>query len=185
MFFLTCAQVDFLTSALLSLSVTEGIKLRSLHGRMVQKKRLKTMEDFRKPERRSGLVVSSVAGVLFCTDVAARGIDIPDVDWIVQFDPPQDPAFFVHRVGRTARAGRKGQSLLMLEPSEAAYVPFTCRRGVPLVEWEEKWDESPRNESLSVLEKIRSKCVASRELYEKSVTGFVANVRVVLEGTSD
>ena len=166
-FFLTCAQVDFLTSALLSLDVLAGIKLRSLHGRMVQKKRLKTMEDFRKPE----------SGVLFCTDVAARGIDIPDVDWIVQFDPPQDPAFFIHRIGRTARAGKKGQSLLMLEPSEAAYVPFTRRRGVPLIEWDEKWDESLRNESLSVLEKIRSKCATSRELYEKSVTGFVANIR--------
>ena len=179
-FFLTCAQVDFLTSALLSLDVLAGIKLRSLHGRMVQKKRLKTMEDFRKPECRSGLDVSSLAGVLFCTDVAARGIDIPDVDWIVQFDPPQDPAFFIHRIGRTARAGKKGQSLLMLEPAEAAYVPFTRRRGVPLIEWDEKWDESLRNESLSVLEKIRSKCATSRELYEKSVTGFVANIRVVV-----
>ncbi len=44
-----------------------------------------------------------------CTDVAARGIDIPDVAWIVQFDPPQDPSYFVHRVGRTARAGKKGK----------------------------------------------------------------------------
>ena len=51
-----------------------------------------------------------------------RGIDIPDVQWIVQFAPPQDPDFFVHRIGRTARAGRKGQALLLLLPSELAYV---------------------------------------------------------------
>ena len=44
-------------------------------------------------------------GALFCTDVAARGLDIPDVHWIVQHDAPQDPAAFVHRVGRTARMG--------------------------------------------------------------------------------
>lgn len=52
--------------------------------------------------------LSQDGGLLVCTDVAARGIDIPDVAWIVQFDPPQDPSYFVHRVGRTARAGKKG-----------------------------------------------------------------------------
>ena len=116
--------------------------------------------------------------ILIATDVAARGIDIPDVDWIIQFDPPQDPAFFVHRVGRTARAGKKGQSLLFLESTEEAYVSFTRRRGVPLVEWEEKWDEAMRKESLETLQSIRERCAKDRDLYEKSVTGFVANVRV-------
>ena len=46
--------------------------------------------------------------ILLCTDVAARGLDVPDVDWIVQFDAPQEPAAFVHRVGRAGRAGRRG-----------------------------------------------------------------------------
>lgn len=79
--------------------------------------------------------------MLLSTDVAARGLDFPDVDWIVQYklfsilfflfeclyiskivyfvhrmDPPQDPSFFVHRVGRTARMGREGQALLFLNP---------------------------------------------------------------------
>jgi ATP-dependent RNA helicase DDX55/SPB4 len=44
--------------------------------------------------------------LLVCTDVAARGLDIPDVDYVVQFNPPQDPDSHVHRVGRTARLGR-------------------------------------------------------------------------------
>ena len=69
--------------------------------------------------------------MLFCTDVAARGIDIPDLDWIVQYAPPPAPPFFIPRVGRTARAGKKGQSLLFIEPSEKAYIPFTKKRGSP------------------------------------------------------
>ena len=55
---------------------------------------------------------------------------------------------------------------------------FTRRRGVPLVEWEEKWDEAMRKESLETLQSIRERCAKDRDLYEKSVTGFVANVRV-------
>ena len=60
--------------------------------------------------------------VLVCTDVAARGIDIPDVDWIVQYDPPTDPDFYVHRVGRTARAGRSGSALLFLRLQKIKYL---------------------------------------------------------------
>lgn len=70
------------------------------------------------------------AGVLLCTDLAARGLDIPDVAWIVQFDPPQDPAAFVHRVGRTARMGRSGNAVLYLTPHEVTYVNFLKLRKV-------------------------------------------------------
>eukprot|EP00981_Chlorochromonas_danica_P001520 scaffold326_cov169-Ochromonas_danica.AAC.21 len=71
-------------------------------------------------------------GVMFSTDVAARGIDIPDVDWIIQLTAPKDPAFFVHRVGRTARAGRVGQALLFLASHELPYLDLLRGRGVPL-----------------------------------------------------
>lgn len=62
--------------------------------------------------------------------MAARGLDIPDVNWIVQYDPPQDPATFVHRVGRTARMGRSGKALVLLMSHEVTYVQFLHLRQV-------------------------------------------------------
>lgn len=69
-------------------------------------------------------------GALICTDVAARGLDIPDVNWILQLDPPQDPDAIVHRVGRTARMGRLGNALLFLLPHEESYAEFLHVRKV-------------------------------------------------------
>lgn len=132
--------------------------------------------------------------MLLCTDVAARGIDVPDIDWIIQYSPPQDPAFFVHRVGRTARAGKHGESVLLVEPSEAAYIPFTRKRGVPLSVLKDDClrlktepgvciendtlSERVREESLGYLKTLREACSTDREFYEKSVTAFVADIRV-------
>ena len=129
-FFLTCASVDFFGNAFQTLYGHE-IAIELLHGKMVQKRREKTLERFRQQDddnddnNNNGLA-------LFCTDVAARGIDVSGVHWVVQVDAPQDPAYFVHRVGRSARAGRSGKSLLFLTPKEEAYVDLLRRRNVPL-----------------------------------------------------
>jgi ATP-dependent RNA helicase DDX55/SPB4 len=119
-FFLTCACVDFYGNSFQKILSESQVEL--LHGKMVQKRREKTMERFREPE---GIA-------LFCTDVAARGLDVSDVQWVVQADAPQDPAFYVHRVGRSARAGKTGKSLLFLTPKEEAYVDLLKMRNVPL-----------------------------------------------------
>lgn len=68
-----------------------------------------------------------IAGVLICTDVMGRGVDIPDVNWVIQYDPPSSAASFVHRCGRTARIGNQGSALVMLLPTEDAYVDFIYR----------------------------------------------------------
>jgi len=131
-FFLTCACVDFYGTALQQLLPDIGIEM--LHGKMVQKRREKVMERFREPVGTGddASTRKDIGGALFCTDVAARGLDVSDVHWVVQFDAPQDPAFYVHRVGRSARAGRTGSSLLFLTPKEEAYVDLLGTRKVPL-----------------------------------------------------
>jgi ATP-dependent RNA helicase DDX55/SPB4 len=96
-------------------SKTNACEVIALHGKMKQSQREAALLRF--ANARDG-------ALLLCTDVAARGLDIPGVDWVVQFDAPQDPAAFVHRVGRTARMGREGAALLYLAPHEASYVQF-------------------------------------------------------------
>ncbi|XP_071820778.1 ATP-dependent DNA helicase DDX31-like isoform X1 [Apostichopus japonicus] len=89
-----------------------GLKIFRLHGSMEQKVRRDVYEEFHNKGK----------GILLCTDVAARGLDLPDVDWIVQYNTPGTPAEYVHRVGRTARVGRLGHAVIFLGPSEAEYV---------------------------------------------------------------
>jgi ATP-dependent RNA helicase DDX18/HAS1 len=97
-----------------------------LHGRQKQAKRTATFYEF----------INATAGVLLCTDVAARGLDVPSVDWIVQFDPPDEPREYIHRVGRTARAGKRGRALLFLLPSELDFLRYLRDAKVPLNEYE-------------------------------------------------
>jgi superfamily II DNA/RNA helicase len=78
---------------------------------------------------------------LLCTDVAARGLDIPLVDWIVQYDPPDDPKEYIHRVGRTARAGTQGNALLILRPEELGFLRYLKQAKVPLNEFEFSWSK--------------------------------------------
>uniref|UniRef100_A0AAV2MPL4 ATP-dependent RNA helicase n=1 Tax=Knipowitschia caucasica TaxID=637954 RepID=A0AAV2MPL4_KNICA len=75
---------------------------------------------------------SACSGVLLCTDVAARGLDLPQVSWIVQFTAPMSVAEYVHRAGRTARAGHSGHSLLLLGPHETAFIPELNRHRLDL-----------------------------------------------------
>lgn len=85
-----------------------GIPLLHLHGKQKQATRLATCTRF----------TSTKHTVLFATDLAARGLDFPAVDWVVQVDAPEDADTYIHRVGRTARYESHGKALLLLCPSE-------------------------------------------------------------------
>ncbi|XP_014718887.2 ATP-dependent DNA helicase DDX31 isoform X5 [Equus asinus] len=93
-------------------SASTRLKFLRLHGNMEQEERTAVFQEFS----------HSKTGVLLCTDVAARGLDLPQVKWIVQYNAPSLPAEYIHRIGRTARIGCHGSSLLILAPSEAEYV---------------------------------------------------------------
>ncbi|XP_076822825.1 uncharacterized protein LOC143469136 [Clavelina lepadiformis] len=103
-----------------------------IHGRQKQTKRTTTFFQFCNAEK----------GILLCTDVAARGLDIPEVDWIVQYDPPDDPKEYIHRVGRTARGvNGSGHALLILRPDELGFLRYLRHARVPLNEFEFSWSK--------------------------------------------
>ncbi|KAG6474943.1 DEAD-box ATP-dependent RNA helicase 27-like [Zingiber officinale] len=122
-FFSSCNSVKYHTELLRYLQ----IDCLDIHGKQKQQKRTTTFFDFCKAEK----------GVLLCTDVAARGLDIPAVDWIVQYDPPDEPKEYIHRVGRTARGeGGKGNALLFLLPEELQFLLYLKEAKVPVKEVE-------------------------------------------------
>ena len=105
-FFATCSQVRHAWE--LFCSLRPGVSVMALHGKLCQSKRNEVYDKF----------VRLPHSVLFATDIASRGLDFPDVDWVVQVDAPEDQDMYIHRVGRTARYKNKGNSLLILDPLE-------------------------------------------------------------------
>lgn len=102
----SCKQVKFIYESFRRLR--PGIPLMALYGKQKQLKRVAIYNDFCK----------KTEAVLFATDIAARGLDIPAVHWVIQLDCPEDANTYIHRAGRTARYQKNGQSLLVLLPSE-------------------------------------------------------------------
>jgi len=167
-YFLTCACVDYFAVALPRLPNCKRIPISSLHGRMKQSARESTLQAF----------ASSPTGVLFATDVAARGLDIPDVHWVLQYDAPQDPAAFVHRCGRTARMGRSGRALAYLTPEELPYVDFLRVRKIPLTEVQPLKEEFIDGGPLALL---RLESENDRLLMEHGTKAFVSYIRAYKE----
>jgi ATP-dependent RNA helicase DeaD len=100
----TRLEVDELTSML----NTRGYRGEGLHGGMNQAQRDRVMQSFR----------SGKTELLVATDVAARGLDIPHVSHVMNYDVPSSPEGYVHRIGRTGRAGRAGETITLVEPRE-------------------------------------------------------------------
>ena len=96
----------------------QGLPAVAMHGDMTQQAREKALQRFEEKH----------VGVLIATDVAARGLDLDDITLVVNYDPPQDDKGYVHRVGRTARAGRTGTSVTFVTPEQLGDVSRMAAR---------------------------------------------------------
>ncbi|EJW04221.1 hypothetical protein EDEG_01490 [Edhazardia aedis USNM 41457] len=114
------------TEVTLKNTITHQLNFYKVHGRIENEERQRAYENF-----------SNNGDVLFCTDLAARGIDFEKVDDVIHFDAPLDPSNFVHRSGRTARNGKIGRSILLLLENENAFLDYLKIKGVNINEYDE------------------------------------------------
>lgn len=176
-YFPTCAAVDYFQPLLAKLPDLKKFALIPLHGKQAPSLRQKNFKRF----------VSLGAGtpsVLFTTDLAARGLDVPDVDVVIQIDPPQDPSAFSHRCGRAGRAGRAGKALVMLNQGrEEEYIPFLEVRRTPVSRIPKlgpdfKVASGDQSEGTTALNNsLRALVRKDRDLYERGMKAFVSYIR--------
>lgn len=103
----TCDSTQFLALMLRHL----GFRANPISGKMTQSKRLGALNQFKAGE----------SSILICTDVASRGLDIPSVDMVINYDIPTNSKDYIHRVGRTARAGRSGVAISLVNQYEVEW----------------------------------------------------------------
>ncbi|XP_068227914.1 ATP-dependent DNA helicase DDX31-like [Palaemon carinicauda] len=140
-----------------------AISFQKLHGNMTQEDRSSVFKTFKEAS----------AGVLMCTDVAARGLDLPRVCWIVQFNAACSASDYVHRVGRTARVDAAGSALIFLAPAEATYIQMLESHKIIL-------KEVTMQKVLGTLKFISSEAKSGHHALEESATGLQLRVENLL-----
>jgi ATP-dependent RNA helicase DDX55/SPB4 len=168
LYFSTCAAVDYWSHILPAILPTTFVTV-PLHGKHPQNVRQKNFTRF----------VSSVTpSILLTTDVAARGLDIPTVDLVIQVDPPTDPKAYLHRCGRAGRAGRRGLSVILLCPGrEEDYIPFLEVRKTPATPLDNPCITISASDATSTTTAIRDVVLRDRALHDKAQRAFVSWVR--------
>ncbi|KAH7135885.1 ATP-dependent rRNA helicase-like protein spb4 [Dendryphion nanum] len=163
----TCYSVDYFQHVLPE--VLKGYLIIPLHGKHPDKVRRKNFTKF----------VDGVApSILLTTDVAARGLDIPAVDLVLQIDPPSDPKTFIHRCGRAGRAGRRGLAVTFLTPGrEEDYIEFLRIRQTPITQLTTPSIEISDSDAERVSKTIRDVVQTDRAIFDKAQRGFVSWVR--------
>eukprot|EP01059_Diplonema_ambulator_P010555 TRINITY_DN2057_c0_g1_i1.p1 TRINITY_DN2057_c0_g1~~TRINITY_DN2057_c0_g1_i1.p1 ORF type:complete len:492 (+),score=195.90 TRINITY_DN2057_c0_g1_i1:382-1857(+) len=163
-FFSSCKSVQFHSELLNYIDIPNVC----LHGKLKQQRRSTVFHQF----------CNAPSGILLSTDVAARGFDIPLVDWIIQFDPPDDPKTYIHRVGRTARAGSSGNALLFLLPEELAFIKYLREHKVKCNQYDFKTEKLSKQVQLQ-LEKLIAKNYylhkSAREAYRAYLLAYASH----------
>ena len=158
----SCKQVQYLYAAFCQLR--PGVPIMHLHGNMRLGRRLSVYREFCRKK----------FALLIATDIAARGLDFPDINWVIQLDCPEDADTYIHRVGRTARFHGVGNALLVLLPSEIAMIKELESKQVPI----EK-SEVNINRLTKVDQRLRSFCAKDQELHDQAKRSFVAYFKSV------
>ncbi|KAK2733922.1 ATP-dependent RNA helicase dbp4 [Onygenales sp. PD_40] len=144
-----------------------GIPLLHLHGRQKQGARVDITKKFS----------AAKSACLFATDIAARGLDFPAVDWVIQVDCPEDADTYIHRAGRTARYERNGRAVLFLEPSEeAGMIKRLEQKKIPIekINVRAKKQQSVKNQ----LQNMCFKDPALKYLGQKAFISYVKSIHV-------
>lgn len=165
-FFPTCACVEYWSEILPDLM--SDTKCLALHGKM-KGGRFKVLDQFKKESR----------ALLLCTDVLARGVDIPEMNWVVQWEPPSNAAAFVHRVGRTARQGQHGNALILIQSNEDTYVDFLERnQNVSLTKVSDiNATVELQAKAQEYRDRIHLKQIENRSIFDKANRAFVSHIQ--------
>ncbi|KAG2235171.1 P-loop containing nucleoside triphosphate hydrolase protein [Thamnidium elegans] len=177
-YFATCAMVDYFYKILSRLPQLKPFSFHSLHGQMDTKRRSATYTSFTE-------LSPAIPAVLLCTDVASRGLDISDLDYVIQYDPPQDPKAFSHRAGRAGRAGRKGKAtVILVRGREEVYIEFLKLRKIPL----QRRGYILADHSIvdnSVVDESDDEKATSSQVKDDTLMDFIASVRKIVKTDRD
>ena len=161
-FMSSCKQVKFTYEAFCRMR--PGVPLMALYGRQKQPRRVGIYNDF----------CRKTSAVLLCTDIAARGLDFPAVDWVVQLDCPESANTYIHRVGRTARYEKDGKALLFLLPSEEGMLEELQTKKIPI----QNIRVNPKK-TVSIQTKLEQFCAQDSEMKHWAQRSFICYLRSV------
>ena len=159
----TKVAVDELANRL----IDRGYNAEGIHGDLSQYQRERTLEKFRKKR----------INILVATDVAARGIDVANLSHVINFSLPQEPEAYVHRIGRTGRAGKKGIAITFTSPSEYRKLMFIQKIAKTTI----RKEKLPRVSDIVNIKKSRIQSEIERIIDEKSHTAYLKVAKNILK----